>query len=64
MVRMLADLACAIAVDPRGEIRERRADDACSDLGCGHRRCWTEEARVTELTGLLLEGPHGDHLDG
>jgi hypothetical protein len=54
--------ACAwqIAVDERGEVRERRADGACSDLGGGHRRCWIEEAHVTELTGLLRGGPAGD----
>jgi len=27
-----------------------------------HRRCWVEEAHVTELTGLLREGPAGDQL--
>lgn len=56
--------AWQIAVGARGEIRERRADDACSDLQCGHRRCWIEEAHVAELTALLREGPHGDQLDG
>ena len=56
--------AWQIAVDERGEVRERRADDACGDLGCGHRRCWIEEAHVTELTGLLREGPAGDQLNG
>ena len=56
--------AWQIAVDPRGEIRERRADQACSDLGCGHRRCWIEEAHVTELTSLLRAGPAGDQLAG
>jgi len=56
--------AWQIAVDARGEVRERRADQACSDLRCGHRRCWTEEAHVTELTALLREGPGGDHLAG
>jgi hypothetical protein len=54
--------AWQIAVDARGEVRERRADQACSDLHCGHRRCWIEEAHVTELTGLLREGPAGDQL--
>jgi hypothetical protein len=53
-----------IAVDARGEVRERRADEACSDLDCGHRRCWIEEAHVTELTPLLREGPGGDQLEG
>jgi hypothetical protein len=56
--------AWQIAVDARGQVRERRADDACGDLACGHRRCWIEEAHVTELTSLLREGPGGDQLDG
>lgn len=53
-----------IAVDHRGEVRERRADDACAGRGCGHRRCWIEEAHVCELTALLREGPAGDQLAG
>ena len=56
--------AWQIAVGARGQIRERRADDACGDLHCGHRRCWIEEAHVTELTSVLREGPGGDQLDG
>jgi hypothetical protein len=56
--------AWQIAVDERGEARERRADEACRDLRCAHRRCWIEEAHVTELTGLLRDGPAGDQLDG
>ena len=31
--------AWQIVVDARGEIRERRADQACCDLHCGHRQC-------------------------
>ena len=56
--------AWQIAVDARGQARERRADQACGDHGCGHRRCWIEEAHITELTSLLREGPGGDQLDG
>jgi len=56
--------AWQIAVDERGEVRERRADGACGDLRCAHRECWIEEAHVTELTGLLREGPAGDQLAG
>jgi len=56
--------AWQIAIDERGEVRERRAGDACGDSGCGHRRCWIEEAHVTELTGVLREGPAGDQLSG
>ena len=54
--------AWQIAIDARGEVRERRADDACPDGTCAHRACWIEEAHVTELTGLLREGPGGDQL--
>jgi hypothetical protein len=56
--------AWQIAVDEHGEVRERRAEGACGILDCGHRRCWIEEAHVTELTGLLREGPAGDQCDG
>jgi hypothetical protein len=56
--------AWQIAVGARGQVRERRADEACGDAGCGHRRCWIEEAHVAELTALLREGPAGDQLAG
>jgi hypothetical protein len=56
--------AWQIAVDHRGEVRERRADDACGDRGCAHRRCWAGEAHVTELTPLLRTGRAGDQLAG
>ena len=52
------------AVDAHGKVRERRADDACGNPRCAHRACWIEEAHVTELTGLLREGPAGDQLKG
>jgi hypothetical protein len=63
-LRLVPEGAWEIAVDHRGEVRERRADGACADMGCGHRACWIEEAHVTELTGLLREGPSGDQLAG
>ena len=56
--------AWQIAVSPRGQVRERRADDACADRSCAHRRCWIEEAHVAELTGPLRQGPAGDQLTG
>jgi hypothetical protein len=64
------------AFEPPGDDRPRerpdgfqerlwfRAAAACADRYCGHARCWVEEAHVTELTGLLREGPGGDQLDG
>jgi hypothetical protein len=52
------------AVDGKGKVRERRADAACGSPRCAHRACWIEEAHVTELTGLLREGPAGDQLKG
>jgi hypothetical protein len=58
------ETAWEIAIDGKGQVRERRADDACTDRRCAHRKCWIEEAHVTELTGLLREGPDGDQLKG
>ena len=60
-LRLVPEQAWQIAIDGRGEVRERRADDACGTR-CAHRACWIEEAHVTELTGLLREGPAGDQL--
>jgi hypothetical protein len=61
-LRLVPEQAWQIAIDGRGEVRERRADDPCGNLDCGHRRCWVEEAHVTGLTSLLREGPGGDRL--
>jgi hypothetical protein len=63
-IRLMPEDAWQVAIDQRGEVRERRADGACANRSCGHPRCWIEEAHVTELTGLLREGPDGDQLDG
>ena len=38
-IRLVPGQAWQIAVDHRGEVRERRADDACAESGCGHRAC-------------------------
>jgi Transposase DDE domain group 1 len=61
-LRLVPEQAWQIAIDGRGEVRERRADDACGNAQCAHRACWIEEAHVTELTGLLRDGPAGDQL--
>jgi Transposase DDE domain group 1 len=63
-IRLVPGAAWQIAVDQRGEVRERRSDDACGDRCCGHRKCWIEEAHVTELTALLRQCPAGDQLAG
>ena len=63
-LRRVPGEAWPIAIDHRGEVRERRADDACADIYCAHRACWIEEAHVTELTGLLRDGHGGDQLEG
>jgi hypothetical protein len=63
-IRLVPATAWQIAIDARGEVRERRADDACEQLSCAHARCWIEEAHVSELTSLLREGPDGDQLAG
>ena len=56
------ETAWEAAIDADGKVRERRADGACADPRCAHPACWIEEAHVTELTGLLREGPGGDRL--
>ena len=61
-LRLVPEQAWQAAIDGRGEVRERRADDACADAGCAHRACWIEEAHVTELTGLLRHSAGGDQL--
>ncbi len=61
-LRLVPARAWQLAIDGRGEIRERRADDACASSCCAHRACWIEEAHVTELTGLLRPGPGKDQL--
>jgi Transposase DDE domain group 1 len=61
-LRLIPEHAWQAAIDGRGEVRERRAPDACANARCPHRACWIEEAHVTELTGLLREGPAGDQL--
>jgi Transposase DDE domain group 1 len=61
-LRLVPAQAWQAAIGTRGEVRERRADDACGNGQCAHRACWIEEAHVTELTGLLREGPAGDQL--
>jgi hypothetical protein len=48
--------AWQLAVGRRGEVRERRSDQACRDRECAHRKCWIEEAHVTELTTILRDG--------
>jgi hypothetical protein len=63
-LRLVPEQAWQIAIDARGQVRERRADDACSNASCAHRVCWIEEAHVTELTGLLRQGPGGDQMRG
>jgi hypothetical protein len=58
------EAAWEIAIDSQGEVRERRADDACANARCAHGKCWIEEASVAELTSLLREVPEGDQLEG
>src|ERR1039458_4622579 len=62
VLRTVPAQAWQAAIGARGKVRERRADDACARFSCAHRACWIEEAHVTELTGLLRDGPAGDQL--
>jgi hypothetical protein len=59
---LVPESAWEAAIDGRGKVRERRADGACANPRCADRACWIEEAHITELTGLLREGPGGDKL--
>jgi hypothetical protein len=63
-ISIVPQRAWQTAVDHRGEVRERRAEQACADSRCAHRTCWIEQAHVTELTALLRHGPAGDQLAG
>jgi Transposase DDE domain group 1 len=63
-LRLVPEQAWQIAIDGRGQVRERRADGACANSCCAHRKCWVEEAYVAELTGLLRQGQRGDQLAG
>ncbi len=45
------------AIDGKGEVRERRSDDACENPRCVHPACWIEEAHVTELTACCAKAP-------
>jgi hypothetical protein len=36
-LRLVPEQAWQIAIDGRGEVCERHADDACGKLDCGHR---------------------------
>lgn len=60
-IRLVPESAWVQAIGPTGQLRERRADDACDNQRCAHARCWVEQAHVTELTGLLRH-PGGDQL--
>ncbi|WP_199730645.1 IS1380 family transposase [Amycolatopsis panacis] len=62
-IRRVPEKAWVQAIGPRGQLRERRADDACDNARCAHSRCWVEQAHVAELTGLLRHGPGGDQLE-
>ena len=62
-ISMAAEQTWHIAIDRRGELRERRSDKACDSRDCAHRTCWTEEAHVAELTGIL-RGGREDQLTG
>jgi hypothetical protein len=63
-IALVPESAWQIAVDARGEVRERRAGKTCGDAGCCHRECWVEEAHVTELTGILRPDKEHDQLAG
>ena len=44
------ETAWEAAIDAKGQVRERRADDACQSPRCAHTGCWIEEAHVAAPT--------------
>lgn len=53
VIKLVPEQAWEIAIDHRGEVRERGADGACRSIDCGHRTCCIGETHVTELeTGI------------
>jgi hypothetical protein len=58
----MPEQAWQIAIDHRGQVRERRAETACDNIGCAHRKCWVEQVHVTGPTRLLRDGPDCDQL--
>jgi hypothetical protein len=61
-VGKVPETAWEAAIKGKGQVRERRADEACQNPRTAHPACWIEEAHVAGLTGLLREGPAGDQL--
>jgi hypothetical protein len=43
-LHLVPEQAWQAAIDARGEVRERRADDAYGNSQCAHWACWIEEA--------------------
>ena len=57
-LRLVPEQAWQIAIDGRGAVRERRADDACADPCCAHRAPASEDAiRTGKDTGLGTSPP-------
>jgi hypothetical protein len=56
-IDLVPEQAWQIAIDHRGQVRERRAETACDNIGCAHRKCWVEQAHVTELTPAAARRP-------
>jgi hypothetical protein len=52
-LRLVPEHAWQAAIDGRGEVRERRADDACANPSCAHRACWIEEAHRADRAAAL-----------
>jgi hypothetical protein len=55
-VGKIPESAWEAAVDGKGQVRERRSEDACPNPRCAHPACWIEEAHVTELTRAAPRG--------
>jgi hypothetical protein len=56
-LRLVPEQAWQAAIDPRGKVRERRADDACGNSQCAHRPCRLRGARSTSGHASRVASP-------
>jgi hypothetical protein len=56
-LRLVPEQAWQAAIDIRGEVRERRADDACGNNQCAHRPCRLRGARSTSGHASRVASP-------
>jgi hypothetical protein len=56
-LRLVPEQARQAAIDSRGKVRERRADDACGNSQCAHRPCRLRGARSASGQASRVASP-------